>query len=249
MSETETNMHKSDWTPLLDELRDWFNRGEVEAPARQVLKMPQPDGSEASLLLMPAWVPGKAIGVKVVTFLPENARAGRPVIHSGYMLFDGETGALVSASEAESLTARRTAAVSALGADYLARADAGRLLVVGTGQLAPFMASAHASVRSYKDITVWGRNPDRANVVAEKLRRAGLPARPVTDLEPACAEADVITTVTASTEPVVRGSWLRRGTHLDLVGAFREDMREFRRRGDRAGATLRRRPRECHAFR
>ncbi|MGP6085464.1 ornithine cyclodeaminase family protein [Antarctobacter jejuensis] len=215
-----------DWDRLIAELRHWYVEGAVQAPERQVLKMLQPDGSEASLLIMPAWVPGSAIGVKVVTFLPENAQAGRPTINAGYLLFDGETGQMKAAMEADALTERRTAAASALAAGYLARKDARRLVIAGTGQLSRAMARAHATVRNYDSIWIWGRNADSAEHVARDLRADGLPVSAVTDLQAACETADVISTVTASTKPLIRGDWLRPGTHLDLVGAFREDMRE-----------------------
>lgn len=214
------------WDALIAELREWFIHNAVEAPPRQVLSMPQPDGSEASLLIMPAWVPGQSIGVKVVTFLPENAQHGRPTINAGYMLFNGETGQMQAVMDGDVLTARRTAAASALAADYLARKEAKRLLVVGTGQLSRGLALAHARQREYDDIAVWGRNTDGAAHVAQDLRAAGLPARVAETLDVACNSADVISTATASTKPLLEGRWLKPGTHLDLVGSFREDMRE-----------------------
>ncbi|MHA3980650.1 bifunctional Delta(1)-pyrroline-2-carboxylate/Delta(1)-piperideine-2-carboxylate reductase [Halovulum sp. GXIMD14794] len=215
-----------DWAALIGQLRTWFSENEVEAPARQVLPIRQPDGSEASLLIMPAWVPGSSIGVKVVTFFPENAQRGKPTINAGYMLFDGETGEMRAVMDADLLTARRTACASALAADYLARRDAKHLLVVGTGQLSRAMAQAHVTVRRYDRISVWGRSPDSAEHVARDLAALGLPARAVKSLQLACSEADVISTVTASTSPIVKGEWLKPGTHLDLVGSFRPDMRE-----------------------
>lgn len=215
-----------DWDRLVKELRRWYVDASVQAPERQVLRMPQPDGSDGSLLIMPAWIPGGAIGVKVVTFLPENAQAGRPTINAGYLLFDGETGQMKAAMQADALTERRTAAASAVAASYLARPEARRLLIVGTGQLSRAMAHAHSTVRAYESIWVWGRNADSAEHVARDLRAGGFHADAVADLQAACETADVITTVTASTKPLIRGEWLRPGTHLDLVGAFREDMRE-----------------------
>jgi alanine dehydrogenase len=215
-----------DWTALIAELRCWYKEGRVEAPERQVLRIPQPDGSEASLLLMPAWVPGESIGVKVVTFFPANATKGQPTINAGYLLFDGKTGQMKAALDGDALTARRTAAASALAADYLARRDAKRLLVVGTGQLAAAVAQAHAAVRLYEAITIWGRSLDRAAKVARELAQMGLPATASDDLEAACRAADVVSTVTASTRPLVQGAWLKPGCHLDLIGAFKSDMRE-----------------------
>ncbi|MGH1464789.1 MAG: ornithine cyclodeaminase family protein [Cognatishimia sp.] len=215
-----------DWATLIAELRSWFSRNAVEAPPRQVLPITQPDGSEASLLIMPAWIPGESIGLKVVTFFPENPQRGLATINAGYMLFDGETGQLKSVMDGDVLTARRTAAASALAADYLARKDGKELLIVGTGQLALSMAKAHSTVRPYERIRIWGRNRDTSQRIANKLVEEGFSAEPVVNLEAACNTADVISTITAAKSPFVHGAWLRPGTHLDLVGAFREDMRE-----------------------
>lgn len=215
-----------EWPALISQLRNWYRAAKVEAPERQVLTIAQPEGSDASLLIMPAWVPGDSIGVKVVTFFPENARKGHATINAGYLLFDGETGQMKAALDGDALTARRTAAASALAADYLAREDAARLVVVGTGQLAVAVAQAHAAVRQYEAITIWGRTPHKAADVAGKLVELGLPAQMSEDLETACQTADVVSTVTASTSPLVLGRWLQPGCHLDLIGAFKSDMRE-----------------------
>ena len=215
-----------EWPALIGRLREWYRAKTVEAPARQVLTIKHPDGSEGSLLIMPAWVPGESIGVKVVTFFPQNAAKGRPTINAGYLLFDGEIGQMKAALDGDTLTARRTAAASALAADYLARKDATQLLIVGTGQLAASVAAAHCVVRQYEDVAIWGRDPHKAAAVVETLGELGIAARAVDDLQEACRKADVISTLTAATNPIVRGYWLKPGTHLDLIGAFKGDMRE-----------------------
>ncbi|AKO95420.1 putative ornithine cyclodeaminase, mu-crystallin-like protein [Marinovum algicola DG 898] len=214
------------WPELIAQLRDWYRSDAVTAPDRQVLSIAQPDGSEASLLIMPAWVPGARIGVKVVSFFPANAAKGRPTINAGYLLFDGETGQMKAALDGDALTARRTAAASALAAGYLARRDAAHLLVVGTGQLSRAVAEAHCTTRSYDRVSIWGRSRDKAAAVAAELAQAGVPAEVAEDLEATCRAADVISTVTASTRPIIRGDWLKPGSHLDLIGAFKGDMRE-----------------------
>lgn len=222
----ETLEQKLDWNNLIVQLRDWFSEDKVQAPERQVCAIQQPDGAEASLLIMPAWVPGQAVGIKAVTFFPGNAAKGLPTINAGYMYFDGETGQLQTVMDGDTLTARRTAASSALAADFLVRKDAKTHLIVGTGQLAQSVAEAHSTVRPYEKIQIWGRSAEKAKAIAQKLLEIGLPAEPVTDLELACRNADLISTITASTQPLVRGDWIKPGTHLDLIGAFRPDMRE-----------------------
>jgi alanine dehydrogenase len=125
------------------------------------------------------------------------------------------------------ITARRTAAASALAADMLARPDAARLLLVGTGRVAKNAAEAFCAVRPIREIAVWGRNSAKAAELAVKAEQAtGIPAHAVTDLEAAVHAADIISCATLSTEPLVRGEWLRLGVHLDLIGAFTPDMRE-----------------------
>lgn len=233
------------WPALIDALRDAF-AGDVQVPLRQHHTVPVPGEPDATLLLMPAWQPGGVIGVKLVTVMPGNGSRGLPAVHGLYTLFDGTTGELRALLDGATLTVRRTAAASALAARFLGRADARRLLIVGTGALAPNLAAAHAAVRPYEAISVWGRHPEKAQAVAQALVAAGLPARPVTDLETAVGEADVVSCATLSTEPLVRGHWLQPGAHVDLVGAFTPAMREsddeVMRRGTvfvdtRAGAT------------
>ncbi|MBK4215115.1 ornithine cyclodeaminase family protein [Paracoccus caeni] len=215
-----------DWPALIETLRQGFAAARAEAPARQVLTIEQPDGQQVSLLIMPAWQAGRAMGVKVVTFFPWNAAVGKATINAGYLMFDGGDGRLVATMDGDALTERRTAAASALAADYLARRDVRHLLICGTGQLATAAAQAHAAVRDYQTISVWGRNADKAVAVARKLTEAGLPTIPCTDLEAGCRAADVVSCMTASTEPFIRGEWLQPGSHLDLIGAFKSDMRE-----------------------
>ena len=203
-----------------------FARGAIVAPPRQSFTIKLPDGEQATLLVMPAWDAGKAVGVKVVTFYPGNAAKGQATTNSGYLLFNGVDGRFVAAMDGDRLTVRRTAAASALAADFLARRDAKVLTVVGTGQLAAPVAAAHSTVRSYERILIWGRSQEKAETTAVALRAQGLPAEAQGDLETACRAADVLSSVTASTRPLIRGAWMREGSHLDLIGAFKADMRE-----------------------
>ena len=124
------------------------------------------------------------------------------------------------------MTARRTAAASALAADYLARKDARHLLVVATGRLAANLIGAYREVRDIRHVTVWGRNPDRAAQVVQGLAGNGLEASIATNLEAAVGESDIISCATLATEPLIKGEWLRPGQHLDLIGGFTPEMRE-----------------------
>ncbi|SDJ59508.1 ornithine cyclodeaminase family protein [Billgrantia gudaonensis] len=211
------------WPALIERLAATFREG-VESPPRHHHAMHRPDG-EATMLLMPAWEPAGYIGVKMVNVFPQNAEHGVPAISGLYVLSEGKHGRPLACLDGSELTRRRTAAASALAARELARTDAETLLVVGTGKLAPMVIEAHAAVRRIRRVLVWGRNPEKAERLADAYRDR-FDSVAVTDLPAASAEADVISCVTLSTEPLVRGEWLRPGTHLDLIGAFRPSMRE-----------------------
>lgn len=213
------------WPALIAALEEMFARG-ADVPQRQSLTIANPKGDDGTLLLMPAWIGGDSIGVKAVTFFPGNTAIGLATINAAYLLFDGANGRLKGVYEGDELTVRRTAAASAVAAKRLARADAQHLLVVGTGQLSANMAAAHASVRAFIRIEIYGRSPDKAAAVVAALAEEGLKAVICEDLAASAAAADVISCCTSATEPVVRGAWLKPGAHLDLVGAFKGDMRE-----------------------
>ncbi|WP_372985736.1 ornithine cyclodeaminase family protein [Marinobacter sp.] len=211
------------WPALIERLATTFREG-VEAPPRHHHAMHRPDG-EATMLLMPAWEEAGYIGMKMVNVFPQNANAGLPAISGLYILCEGQHGTPLACIDGSALTSRRTAAASALAARELARQDAESLLVVGTGKLAPMLIEAHAAIRPIRTVRVWGRNPDKATALADQFR-GRFDCQAVTDLETAVPEADIISCATLSTEPLVRGEWLRPGSHLDLVGAFRPSMRE-----------------------
>ena len=115
---------------------------------------------------------------------------------------------------------------SALASGYLSRPDCERLLMVGTGALAPYLILAHAAVRPICNVLIWGRSPDKAARLAKRLDRPDFRVAATDDLEAAARGAQVISCATLSEEPLIRGDWLQPGQHLDLVGAFRPDMRE-----------------------
>ncbi len=210
---------------LIDALRATF-REPATAPKRHAHELP----GNASLLLMPAWQPGREIGVKLVTVMPDNRQRALPTVHALYVLMDATSGAPLALLDGETLTLRRTAAVSALASLYLSRADSRTLLLVGNGQLAPEMAVAHCAARSIERVLVWGRDPVRVGSALQRLLEAGLPPAVTLEaadaLEAACAQADIICCATTSTDALVLARMVRPGTHIDLVGGFRPHMRE-----------------------
>ncbi|WEX77471.1 ornithine cyclodeaminase family protein [Sinorhizobium numidicum] len=213
------------WDGLVQALGDMFAKGCV-MPVRHHHDVEVPGEAEATLLLMPAWQPGAYIGVKLVSVFPGNQMRGLPAIHGSYLLSSGRTGELLAIVDGGELTARRTAAASALAARYLAREDASRMLMVGTGRLSANVVEAHASVRPIRDVRIWGRNSKKAEATAKELDLKGISVSVATDLEAAAREADIISCATLSSEPLIRGDWLKAGAHLDLIGAFKPTMRE-----------------------
>jgi ornithine cyclodeaminase len=210
------------WVELADAIEDAFIDGDTEVPLRHAHEI-QGDGS---LLLMPAWSP-VALGVKLVTVMPGAVARGADTVQASYLLLDRGTGTPQALIDGEALTLRRTAATSALAAQHLAKPDARRLLIVGTGRLAPWLAQAHVALQpDLAHVAVWGRNLDAAEEVVERLRDEGIDAEVAPDLREAAGSAEIISCATTSREPLVRGEWLAPGTHLDLVGSFRRDMRE-----------------------
>jgi alanine dehydrogenase len=214
-----------DWLRMIHGLEDLLRQG-AEVPQRLNYSLPTSSGGQGSLLVMPAWIPGELIGVKLVTFFPDNGDVALPTISAAYVSFDGATGQLKGILDGEELTARRTAAASAVASKRLARPDAAHLLVIGTGQLSAKMALAHASVRPLSRVEIFGRDPRKAKEVVKHLQCEGIEALVAEDLEGSAQSADIISCVTSATSPVLKGAWLKPGAHVDLVGGFRADMRE-----------------------
>jgi ornithine cyclodeaminase/alanine dehydrogenase-like protein (mu-crystallin family) len=210
---------------LIAALRALFISG-CEVPLRHTHALTADDGSPGTLLIMPAWLPGRFIGIKTVSVFAGNAARGLPGLYSTYTLYDANTGQPLAQMDGDQITARRTVAASALAASMLARRDARRLLVVGAGRVATLLPQAYRAVRAIDKVEVWARRVTQAEALAAQWRAAGLDATAVTDLAAAVAEADVVSCATLATAPLVQGAWLRPGSHLDLIGGFTPQMRE-----------------------
>jgi ornithine cyclodeaminase len=218
-----------DYAALVDRIEEAFREG-AAVPVRHHHRLPVPGEADATLLLMPAWREGRYLGVKIATVYPGNGARGLPAVMASYVLMDGRTGEPLALIDGPELTARRTAAASALASRHLSRTDSRRLLVVGTGVMAPHLAGAHAAVRPIREVAVWGRNPDKAGRLAARLARepafSGHAVAAAPELEPAVAAADIVSCATLSREPLVLGRWLKPGQHIDLIGAYTPEMRE-----------------------
>jgi len=214
---------------LIPALRAMFESG-CEVPSRHVHAVAGADGELAgTLLVMPAWQPGAYLGIKTVGIFPGNASQGLPALHSTYLLYDARTGMPLAMMDGNEITSRRTAAASALAASYLAPKDARHLLVVGAGRVARLLPAAYKVVRpGIERVTVWSRNPEAARGLVDELRAGGFEGvvDAAIDLSSAVREADIVSTATLATEPLIHGALLRAGTHLDLIGGFTPAMRE-----------------------
>ncbi len=215
-----------DYPSLIQALREGHRAG-VAASERLLIVQPGSAREHDHLLTYAAWQRGLALGVKLASVFPGNAEKNLPTIASVFVLFDGQSGAPLAVIDANPLTQRKTGADSALGADYLARRDARTLLMIGAGRQAPAMVEAHRSVRPrLARVLIWNRTAQAASLLAAHLKRQGIDAASVSDLEAAAGTADVICCATASRMPVLKGAWVKPGTHVDLVGSFTPEMRE-----------------------
>lgn len=212
---------------LVDQLRQGFGEGKVITPMRSHFDFEGAPGErESTLLLMPSWLPGKSVGVKIVTVSPANAHLNLPSIHGVYVFFDAQTGECKYIFDARAITVKRTAATSALASSYLSRENSKVLLMVGTGALSAELIKAHASVRPIEKVLVWGRDIEKAKAVCETLQVENFTTEPVINLKEACQKADIISCATLSKTPILLGDFIKSGQHIDLVGAYRPDMRE-----------------------
>jgi ornithine cyclodeaminase/alanine dehydrogenase-like protein (mu-crystallin family) len=178
-----------------------------------------------TLLLMPAWN-DEFLGVKIVNVFPDNAQHKIAALNSTYLLYSNKTGQTLASIDGNQLTAMRTAATSAAAADFLARKDAQHLLVIGAGRVASLIPAAYSFVRKLQSVKVWNRHPEAADKLVTQLRAQGFNASPAIDLKTAVENSDMISAATLSTQPLIVGAWVRPGTHIDLIGGFRENMRE-----------------------
>lgn len=216
---------KLDYKSLVDALRDAF-AGDWTVPVRHHHGIPIPGEDDQTLLLMPAWDAGKSVGIKIVTITPGNGGRSLPAVQGIYLLLDGLTGAPKALMDGKCLTVRRTAAASALAATYAARKDAAVHLMVGAGALSRPLIEAHRAVRPITRSLLWARDFAKAQAAVAEMAKAGIAVEAVQDLEAAVRQSDIVSTGTLSREPLVKGAWLKPGTHLDLVGAFLPEMRE-----------------------
>lgn len=180
-----------------------------------------------TLLSRAAWIKGLGYGVKSVTVMADNASHGLPSVQGAMLVFAERTGGLRAVVDSALVTDLKTAADSVLGARFLARPDSRHLLVIGAGAVARNIISAYAQLfPSLETITIWNRTADKAEQLAASVTLPGIKVTAARDLPTAASAADIISTATMATEPLLHGDWVTPGTHVDLIGAFKAGMRE-----------------------
>ena len=215
------------FSELIQELKLGFSINKTIIPMRHHHDFPNPDvNADSTLLLMPAWNPSKDAGVKIVTVSPKNGQFNLPSIQGTYIYFDAIKGTIKAILEAKSLTVKRTAAASALAASYLSRRDSNSMLMIGTGALSTNLIKAYASIRPIKKVFVWGRNFEKAQAISTALKNESFSIQPIKTIEEKISEVDIVSCATLSKTPLVLGKYLKAGQHIDLVGAYKKDMRE-----------------------
>jgi len=210
------HLRMADLIPAMEKALIDFSTGKVTQPVRQVIAVDPPGGFYG---MMPALTP-EGLGQKIVTFYPPNAEKGIPTHMALIILNDPQTGAPLAVMDGRLITEMRTAAVSAVATNALARADASVLAILGSGVQARSHLEAMRIVRKFRDVRVW--SPRNADSFAKQFN-----VRAAASAEEAVRDADVIVVATAATTPVLMGEWLSPGTHINAVGATRPDWREL----------------------
>lgn len=209
------------WSGAIDALRAGH-----KMPKAQVndLFLGPPD---ATLLDRAAFIEGIGYGVKAVTVFDANPSKGLDTVQGAMLVFEPENGSLSAVIDSRLVTELKTAGDSVLGAQLLARPDSKHLLVVGAGTVARNLIRAYvAGMPSLEKITVWARRSEMAETVVSEMNHMPMELAVALDLPSAAAEADIITSATMAREPVIKAEWITPGTHVDLIGAYKSDMRE-----------------------
>lgn len=175
-----------------------------------------------TLLSRSAWIDGLGLAVKSATVFPKNPTAGKPMINGAVSVFSDLDGTLEAIVDFHLVTKWKTAGDSLCAAKKLARADSKVILVVGAGTVGRSLIEAYSAGFPSARFLLWNRTTSKAEELAQEFPHVDV----VTDLETAVRSADIVTSATMSREPVLKGEWFQPGQHIDLIGAYRPDMRE-----------------------
>ena len=204
------------WIGLTDALAAGHNRPKAEIGDTFLYR-----GSD-TLLSRSAWIDGLGIAVKTATIFPNNPSASKPVVNGGVNLYSDTDGTLEAIIDFHLATKWKTAGDSITAARRLARPDSRNILIVGAGTVGRSLHDAYSAAFPNAQFTVWNRTTKNAELMAAERPTLSV----ATDLEQAVRNADIVTSATMSTKPLIKGEWLQAGQHIDLIGAYRPDMRE-----------------------
>ena len=204
------------WIGLTDALAAGHNRPKAEIGDTFLYR-----GSD-TLLSRSAWIDGLGIAVKTATIFPNNPSASKPVVNGGVNLYSDTDGTLEAIVDFHLVTKWKTAGDSITAARRLARPDSRNILIVGAGTVGRSLHDAYSAAFPNAQFTVWNRTTKNAELMAAERPTLSV----ATDLEQAVRNADIVTSATMSTKPLIKGEWLQAGQHIDLIGAYRPDMRE-----------------------
>jgi len=205
-----------DWPGLINALAEGHLRPKAEIADTFLYRDPD------TLLSRSAWIDGLGLAVKSATVFPKNPQKGRPIVNGAVSLFSDHSGMLEALVDFHLVTKWKTAGDSLLAASRLARKESENILIIGTGTMGHSLRDAYGSLFPDASFTVWNRTAQNAEKMASEYEGMKV----AYDLQEAVGKADIVTCATMSTEPVLRGDWLRPGQHIDLIGAYRPDMRE-----------------------
>lgn len=211
---------------MIDALQEAYS-GSFNMPPRQVFLLDDQPENHDAFAVLPSWN-DELVAVKSFTYFPDNPKPKYASLYSKIMLFDRKHGEPLALVDGTSVTFWRTAGISGLASRLLSRENSKTLLLLGTGNLAPYIIRAQLSVRPIDRVIVWGRTLGNAQAVVEQLAKENDAVRfeVADDLQAACGEADIIVSATGSHEPLVFGDWVRPGTHTNFIGNHHAKKRE-----------------------
>ena len=217
------------FTTLVDELAT-MHRDPIGLVDEMLMESRDANDNLSHFFIRTGWQPEKAVGAKVITVFPRNNQQREwPSIQAVYILFEGVNGTPIACLDGTALTWIKTATDSALGSRLLSREHIETMLMIGAGQMAPHLVSAHCAVRpSLKQVQIWNRTGDKAAALCASLTEKfpQIAFMPVSEIEAGARDADLICSAIGSETPIIEGAWLKPGVHVDLIGAYTPTMRE-----------------------
>jgi len=210
---------KLDWLELIAALEAGHQLPKARISDRVLQRADQ------SLLMRSAWIDGLGMAVKIATIFPDNAKRQLPSVQGNVLLYDDAAGTPEAMVDFDLVTRFKTVGDSLLAASKLARPNSNRILLVGAGRIAATALSAYRVLWPQASFEIWNHRPESAQRLVEQFGVDGS-VTAVTDLGQAVQKADIICAATLSQTPIIEGRWLRAGQHIDLIGAYRADMRE-----------------------